>query len=119
MELCPTAPRPLPSWTTSSRQRSRQARCCFAGEQHSASNAGRVAALREHQHPPARQIGLTRSVFNQIECHPYFQQREVQALNILTQAWSPIGGITFYRDGSRGSTLEDPSPTPTARRRPR
>jgi diketogulonate reductase-like aldo/keto reductase len=49
---------------------------------------------------------------NQIECHPYFQQREVQDLNakhsILTQAWSPIGGITFYRDGSRGSTLDDP-----------
>jgi diketogulonate reductase-like aldo/keto reductase len=49
---------------------------------------------------------------NQIELHPYFQQREVQALNaehgILTQAWSPIGGITFYRDGSHGSTLEDP-----------
>ena len=38
---------------------------------------------------------------NQIEVHPYFQQREVQAFNveygILTQAWSPIGGITFYR----------------------
>jgi len=49
---------------------------------------------------------------NQIECHPYFQQREVQALNaehgVLTQAWSPIGGITFYRDGSHGSTLDDP-----------
>jgi diketogulonate reductase-like aldo/keto reductase len=49
---------------------------------------------------------------NQIECHPYFQQREVQEFNaehgILTQAWSPIGGITFYRDGSHGSTLEDP-----------
>ncbi|KRE52469.1 aldo/keto reductase [Phycicoccus sp. Soil748] len=49
---------------------------------------------------------------NQIEVHPYFQQREVQALGadrgILTQAWSPIGGITFYRDGSHGSTLEDP-----------
>jgi diketogulonate reductase-like aldo/keto reductase len=27
---------------------------------------------------------------------------------ILTQAWSPIGGITFYRDGSHGSTLADP-----------
>ena len=27
---------------------------------------------------------------------------------ILTQAWSPIGGITFYRDGSHGSTLDDP-----------
>jgi diketogulonate reductase-like aldo/keto reductase len=49
---------------------------------------------------------------NQIECHPYFAQREVQDLGaehgILTQAWSPIGGITFYRDGSHGSTLEDP-----------
>jgi len=49
---------------------------------------------------------------NQIECHPYFQQREVQAFNaehgILTQAWSPIGGVTFYRDGSHRSTLEDP-----------
>jgi diketogulonate reductase-like aldo/keto reductase len=49
---------------------------------------------------------------NQIELHPYFQQRAVQALGaengILTQAWSPIGCITFYRDGSHGSTLEDP-----------
>jgi len=49
---------------------------------------------------------------NQIEVHPYFAQREVQAFGvehaILTQAWSPIGGITFYRDGSHGSTLQDP-----------
>jgi diketogulonate reductase-like aldo/keto reductase len=49
---------------------------------------------------------------NQIEVHPYFQQRQVQAFGaergILTQAWSPIGGITFYRDSSHGSTLEDP-----------
>jgi diketogulonate reductase-like aldo/keto reductase len=49
---------------------------------------------------------------NQIECHPYFAQRDVQDFGaehgILTQAWSPIGGITFYRDGSHGSTLEDP-----------
>jgi diketogulonate reductase-like aldo/keto reductase len=56
---------------------------------------------------------------NQIECHPYFQQREVQNLNaqhgILTQAWSPIGGITFYRDGSHGSTLDDPVITDIAR----
>ena len=27
---------------------------------------------------------------------------------ILTQAWSPIGGITFYRDSGHGSTLDDP-----------
>ncbi len=49
---------------------------------------------------------------NQIEVHPYFPQRDVQAFGaehaILTQAWSPIGGITFYRDGSNGSTLQDP-----------
>ena len=49
---------------------------------------------------------------NQIEVHPYFQQREVQAFGrqhgILTQAWSPIGGITFYRDSGHASTLEDP-----------
>ncbi len=51
---------------------------------------------------------------NQIEVHPYFQQRDVQAVGaehrILTQAWSPIGGITFYRDshGEQRSTLQDP-----------
>ncbi|HET7901993.1 MAG TPA: aldo/keto reductase [Candidatus Nanopelagicales bacterium] len=49
---------------------------------------------------------------NQIEVHPYFRQSDVLATNaehgILSQAWSPIGGITFYRDGSRGSTLADP-----------
>ena len=48
---------------------------------------------------------------NQIEVHPYFQQRAVQEAGrrhgILTQAWSPIGGITFYRGNGR-STLEDP-----------
>ena len=48
---------------------------------------------------------------NQLEVHPYFRQSEVLAVDaehgILSQAWSPIGGITFYRDGSHGSTLED------------
>ncbi len=56
---------------------------------------------------------------NQIECHPYFAQREVQGYGaehgIVTQAWSPIGGITFYRDGSHGSTLDDPVITGIAR----
>src|SRR4051794_21767496 len=48
---------------------------------------------------------------NQIEVHPYFRQSELLAVDaehgILSQAWSPIGGVTFYRDGSHGSTLED------------
>ncbi|GAA5064936.1 aldo/keto reductase [Nocardia callitridis] len=50
---------------------------------------------------------------NQIEVHPYFRQSELLAEDtergILNQAWSPIGGVTFYRDGSHGSTLEDPT----------
>lgn len=49
---------------------------------------------------------------NQIEVHPYFQQKELQALHtrqgILTQAWSPIGGITSYGGGGR-STFDDPT----------
>jgi diketogulonate reductase-like aldo/keto reductase len=49
---------------------------------------------------------------NQIEQHPYFSQADVQAFGerhgILAQAWSPIGGITFYRDGEHTSTLKDP-----------
>ena len=49
---------------------------------------------------------------NQIEQHPYFAQADVQAFGaehgILAQAWSPIGGITFYRDSGHTSTLEDP-----------
>jgi 2,5-diketo-D-gluconate reductase A len=50
---------------------------------------------------------------NQIEVHPYFQQSDLQEDNarhgIHTQAWSPIGGITFYREGDSKSTLEDPT----------
>jgi len=49
---------------------------------------------------------------DQIEVHPYFAQRDLQNFGvehgIVTQAWSPIGGITFYRDGDHGSTLDDP-----------
>jgi diketogulonate reductase-like aldo/keto reductase len=48
---------------------------------------------------------------NQIEQHPYFAQRDVEAFGIehgvVAQAWSPIGGITFYRDSGHSSALED------------
>jgi 2,5-diketo-D-gluconate reductase A len=50
---------------------------------------------------------------NQIELHPYFTQVETRELNarhrILTQAWSPIGGITAYRDGMPKHTFDDPT----------
>jgi diketogulonate reductase-like aldo/keto reductase len=48
---------------------------------------------------------------NQIELHPYFQQKEVHAFDtehgIVTQAWSPIGGITAYRGGDSGKRSFD------------
>ena len=51
---------------------------------------------------------------NQVELHPYFTQpalREVHAeLGIVTQAWSPLGGVLVYvpgADESRGP-LTDP-----------
>ena len=50
---------------------------------------------------------------NQIEVHPYFQQTALQRLHaehgILTQAWSPIGGITSYYGGGNRSTFDDPT----------
>src|SRR4051795_507793 len=53
---------------------------------------------------------------NQIEVHPYFRQSELLAADaehgILSQAWSPIGGITFYPGWGgedRKSTLTDPT----------
>ena len=78
---------------------------------------GRVRAIgvsnfmRHHLDDLLRQTDVVPAV-NQIELHPYFSQPDVQKANaehgILTQAWSPIGGITFYRDGQHSSTLQDP-----------
>lgn len=64
-----------------------------------------LAALRE-------QTEVVPAV-NQVELHPYFTQPAVQRANaelgILTQAWSPIGGITFYPGWGEGrrSVLDD------------
>jgi diketogulonate reductase-like aldo/keto reductase len=77
---------------------------------------GRVRAIGvsnfmpEHLEELLRNAAVVPAV-NQIEVHPYFSQPAVRAADtahgILTQAWSPIGGITFYREGQGGSTLED------------
>jgi diketogulonate reductase-like aldo/keto reductase len=49
---------------------------------------------------------------NQIEVHPYFQQKELERVDaehaIVTQAWSPIGGITAYGGGEKRS-FDDPT----------
>jgi diketogulonate reductase-like aldo/keto reductase len=64
---------------------------------------------------------------NQIEVHPYFQQREVQALGaehgILTQAWSPSAGspstATVSTPAPCRTRSSARSPRRTARRRRR
>ena len=48
---------------------------------------------------------------NQIEVHPFFNQPQVrqrhQELGIVTQAWSPIGGVTGYSSKATASTFDD------------
>lgn len=79
---------------------------------------GRVRAIGVSNFMPGHLDDLLKNTsivpaVNQIEVHPYFSQPAARAADaehgILTQAWSPIGGITFYRDGAHGSTLEDPA----------
>ena len=77
---------------------------------------GRVRAIgvsnfmREHLDRLAKETEVVPAV-NQIEVHPYFRQPDVLAADaeqgIVSQAWSPIGGITFYRDSGHTSALED------------
>jgi diketogulonate reductase-like aldo/keto reductase len=78
---------------------------------------GKVRAIGVSNFMPERLEQLLRATsvvpaVNQIELHPYFQQKPLQRLHqqhgIATQAWSPIGGITSYVPG-RKSTLEDPT----------
>jgi diketogulonate reductase-like aldo/keto reductase len=84
--------------------------------------AGRVQAIGVSNFMPQHLDALLESAtiipaVNQVEVHPYFTQPTVQAANaahgIITQAWSPIGGITSYR-GTGTSTFDDPSITAIA-----
>ena len=78
---------------------------------------GRVRAIgvsnfmTDHLHALREQSTIVPAV-NQIEVHPYFSQPDVRKTNaelgIVTQAWSPIGGITSYRGDSSKSTFTDP-----------
>lgn len=84
---------------------------------------GRVRAIGVSNFMPGLLLRLLAEtsvvpVLNQIEVHPYFQQKELQRLHaehgILTQAWSPMGGITSYRGGEK-STFDDPTVQQIAR----
>lgn len=78
---------------------------------------GRVRAIgvsnfmTEHLSALREQTSVVPAV-NQIEVHPYFSQPTLQEANraqgTVTQAWSPMGGITSYR-GTGTSTFDDPT----------
>lgn len=80
---------------------------------------GRVRAIGVSNFMPHHLAALREQTeivpaLNQVELHPYFTQPAVQKANadleILTQAWSPIGGITFYPGwggDERRSVLDD------------
>jgi diketogulonate reductase-like aldo/keto reductase len=85
---------------------------------------GKVRAIGVSNFKPEHLASLLKKTeivpaVNQIELHPYFTQQETQSIDaehgIITQAWSPIGGITVYRDSPK-STLEDPVLLETASR---
>ena len=78
---------------------------------------GRVRAIGVSNFMPEHLTRLLAEVtvvpaVNQIEVHPFFQQTALQRLHsehgTLTQAWSPIGGITSYRGGEK-RTFDDPT----------
>ncbi|HEX8695940.1 MAG TPA: aldo/keto reductase [Longimicrobium sp.] len=52
---------------------------------------------------------------NQVELHPYFNQRSVREadghLRVVTQSWSPLGGVNVYAhgEGQGRHLLEDPT----------
>jgi 2,5-diketo-D-gluconate reductase A len=78
---------------------------------------GAVRAIGVSNFNPVRLQGLMDETgivpaVNQIELHPYNTRPDLQAANnahgILTQAWSPIGGIRHYR-GDTTTPLTDPT----------
>ena len=80
---------------------------------------GRVRAIGVSNFMPEHLDALLKQAMvvpavNQVKVHPYFAQPAVQAADaahgILTQAWSPIGGITSYHGtGTSTSTFDDPA----------
>jgi len=68
------------------------------------------------QSPPEQTASAVESALTQgyrlVDTAPYFQQRALQRLHaehgLLTQAWSPIGGITAYYGGGKRS-FDDPA----------
>jgi hypothetical protein len=72
---------------------------------------------RRRRPPSTRRQELTQG--GKTNVHPFFEQPEALRADadqgIVSQAWSPIGGITSYLGTGAGSTLTDPSLAAQAR----
>ncbi|MFJ8596387.1 aldo/keto reductase [Streptomyces sp. NPDC093598] len=82
---------------------------------------GRVRAIGVCNHNPAHLRALTEQTevvpaVNQVELNPYFVQPEVRQADagygIVTQSWSPLGGVNVYWDGGRNKA-KNPLDYPT------
>ncbi len=84
---------------------------------------GRVRAIGVCNHQPHHlhrlidRTGVIPAV-NQVELHPHFTQRALRQadaeLGIVTQSWSPLGGVNMYRNEGRDAArklLEHPTVT--------
>jgi diketogulonate reductase-like aldo/keto reductase len=87
---------------------------------------GRVRAIGvsnfspDHLDELIEQTGHVPAV-NQVELHPFLNQRELREANdkhgIITQAWSPIGGVNRYGQKAKESNeVNDPLSHPTVAR---
>ncbi len=79
--------------------------------------AGRVRAIGVCNHTAQQLDALIARTdvvpaVNQVELHPYFAQKDLRqkntALGIVTEAWSPIGGINRYWPGASDAGNSDP-----------
>lgn len=77
---------------------------------------GRVRAIGVSNFEPEHldrvvEAGSIVPAVNQVELHPFFAQGAVRAADarhaVVTQAWSPIGGIQRYSDGTGADPLLD------------
>ncbi|MEV0037056.1 aldo/keto reductase [Streptomyces sp. NPDC050804] len=89
---------------------------------------GRVRAIGVSNHKPEHlrrlidRTGVVPAV-NQVELHPYFAQRALREahaeLGVVTQAWSPLGGVNMYWEDGRNAArnpLDHPTVTEIAAR---
>ncbi|MFE4174123.1 aldo/keto reductase [Streptomyces sp. NPDC056909] len=89
---------------------------------------GRVRAIGVSNHKPEHlrrlidRTGVVPAV-NQVELHPYFAQRGLREahaeLGVVTQAWSPLGGVNMYWEDGRNAArnpLDHPTVTEIAAR---